>query len=439
MDFLKQLALPQSHEHILVLHFVLNLLNVLFMPFLSLLLGLTFFSLLYDYKGRKQSQNLYLQFAKESIGTLISHRNILILLGIVPYLAIVFSYAQLLQGSNANSVTIMTWGFFAFCLGIFLIYSYRSNLVVNTLLANAQTSEEVDSYRKETLIVHWSSGKWGFFFTLIGVYFLLAGISEAGNPEYWDGTSTINVLFTGKAFLKFIEFVVISFATSSIAVLFFTFVWEGGKKNISQEYAAFVKSKMLPVALVSLLLVPVFFILKIIFIPKSGLTGILFFASFLALLFVFFASHAVYGMVKEFKVKYASNAFYLLMCVFFFTALADQSAISGATQEQSALLAYRYTKFHEDLLSRMGISLKVVSGEDIYTAKCSACHLYDKVKVGPAYKDVLPKYESDRAQLVSFILNPHKINPAFPTMPNQGLKPVEADSIAAYIMVMYKK
>ena len=87
----------------------------------------------------------------------------------------------------------------------------------------------------------------------------------------------------------------------------------------------------------------------------------------------------------------------------------------------------------------MGISLVVFNGEDIFNAKCSACHEFGVKKVGPAYKDVLPKYESDRAKLLSFVLNPQKMDPAFPPMPNQGLKPAEADSITAYIMTMYKQ
>ena len=31
-------------------------------------------------------------------------------------------------------------------------------------------------------------------------------------------------------------------------------------------------------------------------------------------------------------------------------------------------------------------------------------------------------------------MNPVKVNPAYPNMPNQGLKPAEADSIAHYLV-----
>jgi hypothetical protein len=35
---------------------------------------------------------------------------------------------------------------------------------------------------------------------------------------------------------------------------------------------------------------------------------------------------------------------------------------------------------------------------------------------------------------MAFVLNPVKMNPAFPPMPNQGLKPAEADSIVSFIL-----
>jgi cytochrome c len=115
------------------------------------------------------------------------------------------------------------------------------------------------------------------------------------------------------------------------------------------------------------------------------------------------------------------------------------SSLSSSTQKHSAIVAFQYDAFHEELLAKMGIGLATMTGEEIFGAKCSACHEFGAKKVGPAYKDVLPKYENDRTKLLSFVMNPQKMNPAFPPMPNQGLKPAEADSITAYIMMMYKQ
>jgi cytochrome c1 len=59
--------------------------------------------------------------------------------------------------------------------------------------------------------------------------------------------------------------------------------------------------------------------------------------------------------------------------------------------------------------------------------------------VGPPYNEVLPKYVNNKDALVQFILNPQKINPAYPAMPNQGLKPNEARAVAEYILSTYQK
>ena len=91
----------------------------------------------------------------------------------------------------------------------------------------------------------------------------------------------------------------------------------------------------------------------------------------------------------------------------------------------------------EELKARLGIALVTMSGQDIYNAKCSACHLMDQKKVGPPYREVIPKYAGDKAKLVAFVLNPVKVDPAYPPMPNQGLKPAEADSIATFLLGKY--
>jgi cytochrome c len=113
---------------------------------------------------------------------------------------------------------------------------------------------------------------------------------------------------------------------------------------------------------------------------------------------------------------------------------ANHTALGAASHEHALKLSIVYEKDNEDIRSSLGIVLVKFTGEDIYNARCSACHLFDQKKVGPPYQTVIPKYQGKKAQLISFILNPQKINPAYPSMPNQGLKPAEADSIATFLM-----
>ncbi|MHB8905306.1 MAG: c-type cytochrome, partial [Melioribacteraceae bacterium] len=108
------------------------------------------------------------------------------------------------------------------------------------------------------------------------------------------------------------------------------------------------------------------------------------------------------------------------------------------TKMQTAILVKEYDSYEKKIQEEMGVSTPI-SGADIYNGRCIACHNFDKKVVGPPYNSTLPKYEGKRDLLVKFILNPIKVNPDYPAMPNQGLKPKEAEAIADYLLKTYKK
>ena len=112
----------------------------------------------------------------------------------------------------------------------------------------------------------------------------------------------------------------------------------------------------------------------------------------------------------------------------------DYVALGTASRTNAVLVASRFDRSREALKDQLGIAAVTATGEDIYNGRCFACHMFDRRKVGPPYAETIPKYKGNKAELVSFILNPRKMNPAYPPMPNQGLKPVEADSVASYIL-----
>jgi cytochrome c len=110
--------------------------------------------------------------------------------------------------------------------------------------------------------------------------------------------------------------------------------------------------------------------------------------------------------------------------------------MNHATKSHSIVLSAEYDKMLAELKGENKVV--EVSGEEIFTIRCASCHKWDQKLVGPAYKDVLPKYEGKEAQLIAFIRNPVKVDPAYPSMPNPGLKPNEADAVAKYLLATYK-
>ena len=78
--------------------------------------------------------------------------------------------------------------------------------------------------------------------------------------------------------------------------------------------------------------------------------------------------------------------------------------------------------------------LDAKAGERIYAEKCASCHAFDVKVVGPAHKDVLPKYRGQKDNLTAFIVNPVKVDAAFPAMPKLGLSRREAAAVADYLL-----
>jgi cytochrome c551/c552 len=114
--------------------------------------------------------------------------------------------------------------------------------------------------------------------------------------------------------------------------------------------------------------------------------------------------------------------------------ISDNLAIGTATRSQVALLANTHDKSIEELKATLGVTTVSFTGEEIYNSRCESCHLFDKKKVGPPYYETIPKYQGKKAELISFILHPTKKNSDYPPMQNPGLRAIEADSVATYIL-----
>jgi cytochrome c551/c552 len=146
-----------------------------------------------------------------------------------------------------------------------------------------------------------------------------------------------------------------------------------------------------------------------------------------------------YIMYKESKTNLGGSTVLVFLILVSLLIYKDQLAFDTATDLQIMQLNKEYELFAEKIKEEAGIEQVVtISGEEIYNAKCIACHKFDVKLVGPPYNDVLPKYDGKRDELVEFILNPTKVNPEYTAMPNQGLRPKEAEAIADYIISIYE-
>ena len=144
-------------------------------------------------------------------------------------------------------------------------------------------------------------------------------------------------------------------------------------------------------------------------------------------------------MIRESSYNKSSPLISLFIILFALLAIQDQLAIHTSSRIHSAVLAADYKTYELKINEEMGIDTKPISGADIYNGRCIACHRFDIKVVGPPYNQTLPKYEGKKEELIKFIMNPVKKNPDYPAMPNQGLKPKEAEAVADFLFNTYKK
>ncbi len=449
MDFLDNIVLPQSSEHMVLLRYLLGLTSVLLIPYLSALFGMLGYSLFYGRKGKKDENPVYLRFAKELVSIITLNKSMAVALGVVPFVSAIFCYAQLLHLSDAQSVIgYLTASFIFFIISLLMIYSYRHSLHIKDLFAavsdgnqlDEYTKNEVREYKNKANVITGKAGIWGFIFLIISTYLFIAAIQLASDSFALETQpSFFGVIFSLNAISYYLFFTAVSFALSSAIIIYYYFRPSTEEKYQSADFNNYVKKISLRNGLVFTILLPALIVLNLIFKPGIALTTSLFATLLLSLFLIMIISNMFYTMIKASEVKYGSSILLMFVILFIFVIAKDQMAFSSATKLQFQKLTQNYTEYENNLKAELGIDIAPISGEDIYNGRCIACHQFDQKLVGPPYKEVLPKYDGKMDQLIDFILNPVKVNPEYPAMPNQGLKPNEAKAVAEYLIQTYRK
>ena len=442
MDFLKTLALPQSLQHYRLVIFMMAVITPLLVSYTGAMVGASGLSLWFLRRGKESQDREFLRDAQRLMGFVLPDKGTPVLLGIIPVWAIMFLSAQVLQGTS--SIGISAWLAAAVCLsiGIGLLYAYRFAFRLGNILtsyeglvaAGSESSggEDVVKYHKTMDASGWRAGTYGLVFSFLALFFIAAAMELTTNPVVAADVDSFFVLVLSiNVWLQTIILFVMALGMTGTLILSRIPASALHEENGTDEHLARIALRF---SLLSLLVLPLLLIAKILILPEAALSGWLFAACGAGILLLFAAGHAIYARHREGGQSCGLVALLLFIGASTSMLTADQLIMNSATQEHAVALSVIHEKVMEELRSRLGIVLVKLTGDDIYNAKCSACHLFDQKKVGPPYLTVLPKYQGKKAQLISFILNPQKVNPAYPAMPNQGLKPAEADSIAGFIL-----
>ena len=446
MDLLKTLAIPQSVEHFHVLILIGGLVSVVLYPYLGFLLGSSVISYFMNRKGTREKNHVLTQFAKELIDIALFNKSVPAFLAIIPSLSSIFVFAQVLQSTEAMSVGLAAYGFILLLIAVVSLYVYKSTFRLRTVLTGYEDLletqkedsyglDEIHGYSEETLISHFFAGRLGVIALCAASFLLISGLTIATNPSTWEEVNSLFALFISpEVLIRVMEFAALAAGATGVGILYFFFGWKGGNRRVDPAHQVIARRLAIRLITTSFLSLPVFVILTILLLPPPSLSGILYVFAGFALVLLFLAAQCVYAFMRESQPRHLNSAVFSLAVSLAILSVNDQVAIHNATAAQAAFLAYRYDLATEELKTKLGVTAAALTGEDIYNGRCSACHMFDSKKIGPAYKDVIPKYGGKKEQIMAFVLNPVKKDPAFPPMPNQGLKQAEADSIVSYIL-----
>ncbi len=449
MWFLDRLVIPASNEHITLLRYLLTLTSIIFNSYCSVALILSSISMYFHLLGRRRENTLYLRFSRDLIGLAAPSTSVVVTFAGVPLITLSLLYTQLLNAANTTVPALVTASTILFLagFGFISIYKYTFHLS-RALLAFRKFAESQESALEQDLRVGINSlerstyrlwrraGFSGVMLLWIAAYIYVGALLLAVDTRRWGvADSLFAVLFSPSTLWGFITFVSAAFVVSSGAILFFFFVWEGGISHLDAEYSGFVRRFTLIMGLIFVALQPVLIFIDLWLLPGHALSNGVFALSALALFIAFLLFQLFYLMFKDGGLNLNAYIFVGVLLLVFLGAMKDGIAFRTATRAHDQLLSARYVEMVKALTP--GSSAVVVSGEEIYNTRCSACHRFDRKLVGPPYNEVLPQFIGRMDALEDFIMNPRPVLPGYPPMPNQGLKPAEVRAVAKYIMDVY--
>lgn len=446
MDILQNLVFPQSPTNILLLKYLLFLTLLLLLPYLSVMLGTTLFSVIHFNKGKKTGNRDYLVFANELIDLFTINKGMSLSLGLVPLISIMFIFSQLLLGSNLNVTSLLVFAIILMIIATIYVYTYKFSFRLKNLFSLVNDSNNSDKnvlhdfegLQKSNSSLLSKSGVIGFILLSIVAYMVIGVLQVVVDTASWNGNLTIwNILLSVNTILYFLFYLAMSFSITTTAIVFKYF--KNSSKEYDVNYLNYVKSFALKTGLIFTFVQPLLYVITLISGPSTSLSFPIFIVSAIALALMLIVSIIFYLMYKDGSTHLGGSAVLVFLILIAVIIYRDQLAFDTSSQTQIYHLNQDYEIFATQIKEDAGIKEIIeVNGEDIYNAKCIACHRFDTKLVGPAYNNILPKYEGKREELVDFILNPRKIDPEFTAMPSQGLKPIEAEAIADYIIKIYK-
>lgn len=430
MGILESIFLPPSTDHLELIKYLILLVYFIHFPFISLMLGGTFFSLFFKILSRTEAHPHYARLADDLANTLIFRKTAGIILGVLPLIVLTIIEGQVFYDANLLIVRFMLYTTVLVSLGITLAYFYQESL----------------KFARESVGLQLLIGAIALGFLMFGYLIFSSATALILDPGRWPLVKSLSgLLFSWNVVARGLHFLAASFAVSGIALVFFFFNWKDTARPADSEYTDYVRKFGGGVAIAFTLLQPVLVFWNLITLPTVAYSTSVFLLTALVLFLIMIIALLLYKLLKQGNLRVGSSVSVLFILAFLLIIVTDHIARENATENHTQVLVARSNELESELeaeherLMAASITVDLDLGKQIFTNQCTSCHQFEQKVVGPAYNDVLPKYVGKEETLIDFIRNPKKVNPDLPAMPKLGLGEKELKSVAAYILKHFEE
>ncbi len=417
-------AAALSPDTLLLLRSSLAAVLLLYLPFLGIVIAGSTASLVLNFFGRENRDDRSLRLSREWIEAVTVNPWVLLLLGLLPYPAIVYLCRRILGGQNPLPAFAWLVPFGALLAGCLLLSMYRSAILRTTDLPRTP----------------FLAGTAGLLAMVSAAYLLFLLLGALVNPARLPliGSNPVFIL-SWNSLVEFLLFLALSFGLTGGIVLRFLARPNAETGGPDPDYEARVRAAGTSFSLAGALAVPALVVLGLITLPATGMsTEVFVMAATVPILAL--AAFALLSFLPE---KGESgpgdriSALFILM--FLAVILCHQTAAANASQGLSAppvtLAAEAVSREGKDAEKPTGGDAGALEkGMKVFETVCSVCHRFDARVVGPPLNEVVPKYKGNLEKLKKFIRNPVKVNPAYPAMPKPAIKEDEVDAVARYLL-----
>lgn len=433
MNIFDLVAIPNNETTLRLFELLLFLGSSIFLTYIAVFLGSLLNAIYYHRKAWKTKDLNYFQIAKEYIHFVNTNNVALYGFGLFPFVGIAFIFVQFTPDNIKVINTLLVLAALLLGLGLFLSRIYKH------FIHQAQTPEaEFTSqfYFRNFPINYVATAVLVIF---VVVWTFIGAIVITTNPaNYLEPLSYIEMFFSLSTIFRLLVFFLFSVLISNLGFIFFNFLSEE-RENQPPKFENSDKfiQNTLARSLVFAVFIPIFLLVVYALTPNTAVTFSYYFVFTISIIILLVALVLNFYSYRTLDLNFAKYSFFIFVGFMVAFVGTETFLFSTANKVQEFKIAKKYEVFHTEMLASMGRGGIEINGEEIYKAKCVACHAFDQKVVGPAHKDVLKKYGDRKADMVKFVLNPIKVDPAYPPMPNQGLKPKEAEAVVEYLYEHY--